>query len=198
MHKEAEFLQKLLPGYYMVRMAQHLGPDLGLSWQLFCPKHCTGHVFHLGFFVICPPSARDKINTVSQSQSQKHKSCQLLANSVGTLEADNCAVACRHVLACKQLPRCVFLGVLSPALVHSSLPWHHTSASAWGIAVTQPPWFCGETTAVPGYLPYLLFDRVTPKAVAGCPGSQWLQYQGGDSCGTRQLCTSSLLQIVVA
>lgn len=44
MHKEAEFLQKLLPGYYMVCITQHHGPDQGLLWQLFCLEHHTGHV----------------------------------------------------------------------------------------------------------------------------------------------------------
>lgn len=48
MHKEAEFLQKLLPGYYMVCITQDLGPSSSLSWQLFCPEHLTGQVLHVG------------------------------------------------------------------------------------------------------------------------------------------------------
>lgn len=44
---------------------------------------------------------------------------------MGKLEADSCAVGWRHVLAWKWLPRCVFLGVLFPAPVHSSLGAMH-------------------------------------------------------------------------
>lgn len=44
MHKEAEFLQKLLPGYYMVGITQHLG--FGFAVADFCPKPCPGHVVH--------------------------------------------------------------------------------------------------------------------------------------------------------
>lgn len=47
MHKEAEFLQKLLPGYYMVCITQNHGPDWGLLWQLFWPERHTGHVLRL-------------------------------------------------------------------------------------------------------------------------------------------------------
>jgi len=61
------------------------------------------------------------------------------------------------------------------------------------MAITQPPWVCGETAAVPGHLLYLLLIRVAQKAVAV---SQ--QYQAKGSHGTSQLCTASLLQFVAA
>lgn len=80
MHKEAEFLQKLLPGYYMVGIAQLLGPAFVVaaffSQLLLRARHPPQ------FLEACPPCATDNINS-HKSQSQKHKSCQLLASSVG-------------------------------------------------------------------------------------------------------------------